>query len=414
MSSAKSFNISKQEVMAAWQSVKSNRGSAGIDGESIEGFASNLKGNLYKIWNRMSSGTYFPPPVLGVAIPKKSGGERILGIPTVSDRVAQVIVQRRLEVKLEPIFLPDSYGYRPGKSALDAIGVTKQRCWKQDWVLEFDIRGLFDNIRHDLLEKALSKHVTESWILLYVQRWLTAPMKFADNSEVLRERGTPQGGCVSPILSNLFLHYVFDIWMARTYPGLKCCRFADDGLIHCSSLKEAQKLKQELEKRLEACGLELHQGKTHIVYCADSNRTLQHEKTEFTFLGYTFRRRKSKTKKTNELFDGFQPAISNNAVKSIKQVIKSEWRLKSMAHLELKDIAKQFNPVIRGWINYYGRFYQSSLMPLTRYINEQLRLWAIQKHESLRRHRVRSYDWLRKVYQTSPGLFAHWKVFRVY
>jgi group II intron reverse transcriptase/maturase len=204
----------------------------------------------------MSSGSYFPPPVLGVAIPKKLGGERILGIPTVSDRVAQVIVQRRLEAKLEPIFLPDSYGYRPGKSALDAIEVTKRRCWKQDWVLEFDIRGLFDNIRHDLLEKALAKHVTESWILLYVQRWLKAPMRFADNSEKVRERGTPQGGCVSPILSNLFLHYVFDSWMARTYPRLKWCRYADDGLIHCSSLKEAKQLKQELEKRLEACGLQ--------------------------------------------------------------------------------------------------------------------------------------------------------------
>jgi len=414
MSSAKSFNISKQEVMAAWQCVKSNRGSAGVDRETIDAFESDLKGNLYKIWNRMSSGTYFPPPVLGVAIPKKSGGERILGIPTVSDRVAQVIVQRRLEAKLEPIFLPDSYGYRPGKSALDAIEVTRQRCWKQDWVLEFDIRGLFDNIRHDLLEKALSKHVTESWIFLYVQRWLKAPMKFADNSEKVRERGTPQGGCVSPILSNLFLHYVFDNWMARTYPRLKWCRYADDGLIHCSSLKEAQHMKQELEKRLAACGLELHQGKTHIVYCADSNRTAQHNVTEFTFLGYTFRRRKSKAKMTNELFDGFQPAISKEAEKSIKQVIKGGWRLKSMAHLELKDIAKQINPVIRGWINYYGRFSQASLIPLTRYINEHLRLWAIQKHESLRRHRVRSYDWLRKVYKTSPKLFAHWSVFRVY
>jgi RNA-directed DNA polymerase len=414
MSCAKSFNISKQEVMEAWRSVKSNRGSAGIDRESIEAFEGNLKDNLYKIWNRMSSGTYFPPPVRGVAIPKRSGGERILGIPTVSDRVAQVVVQRRLEEKLEPIFMPDSYGYRPGKSAADAISVTRERCWRQDWVLEFDIRGLFDNIRHDLLEKALSKHVTEKWILLYVRRWLRAPMRFSDNTQILREKGTPQGGCVSPVLSNLFLHYVFDAWMTRNHPRLKWCRYADDGLIHCASHAQAQFMKRELLKRLECCGLELNLEKTRIVYCADSNRKSQHDVTEFTFLGYTFRRRKTMNNKTGEIFDGFEPGVSKDAIRSMKRVIKNEWRLKSLAHLELKDIATRLNPVIRGWINYYRRFYEAALIPLARYINEHLRLWAIQKFESLRRRRVGSYDWLRKVYKTSPRLFAHWEVFRVY
>jgi len=377
-------------------------------------FEGNLKDNLYKIWYRMSSGTYFPPPVLGVAIPKKSGGERILGIPTVSDRVAQVVVQRRLEVKLEPIFLSDSYGYRPGKSAIDAIAVTKQRCWKKPWVLEFDIRGLFDNIRHDLLEKALSKHVTEKWILLYVQRWLRAPMKLSDNTQVQRDKGTPQGGCVSPILSNLFLHYVFDAWMTRIHPRLKWCRFADDGLIHCASLAQANFMKQELTKRLKACGLEIHEGKTRIVFCADNNRKSQHDVTEFTFLGYTFRRRKSKNKMTGEIFDSFQPAVSLDALKSMRRVVKRDWQLKSMAHLELREIAARFNPVIRGWINYYGRFYRAALIPLALHINEHLRLWAAQKYRPLRGNRGLSYDWLRKVYKVSPNLFTHWEVSRVY
>jgi len=225
----KPFPIDKRLVYEAYKAVKSNRGAAGVDEQTIEQFEADLSGNLYRIWNRMSSGSYFPPPVRAVSIPKKSGGERILGVPTVADRVAQMVVKQVIEPILDSIFLADSYGYRPNKSALDAVGVTRERCWRYDWVLEFDIRGLFDNIDHDLLLRAVRKHVTCKWVLLYIERWLKAPMVQGDGTIVGRSRGTPQGGVVSPILANLFMHYAFDVWMVRTHPGLPWCRYADDG-----------------------------------------------------------------------------------------------------------------------------------------------------------------------------------------
>ena len=250
----KPFRIEKRQVYEAYKAVKANHGAAGVDGQTLEMFEKDLARNLYKIWNRMTSGTYFPPPVRAVSIPKKSGGERVLGVPTVGDRIAQMVVKQMIEPDLEPFFLPDSYGYRPGKSALDAVGVTRQRCWKYDWVLEFDIKGLFDNLPHDLLLKAVRKHVTCKWALLYIERWLTAPME--KNGEVVeRKCGTPQGGVVSPCLANLFMHYAFDLWMTRTHSDLAWCRYADDGLVHCRTEQEAEALMAELQERLAECGL---------------------------------------------------------------------------------------------------------------------------------------------------------------
>ena len=267
----KPFRIEKRRVYEAYKAVKSNQGAAGVDGETLEIFEKDLAGNLYKLWNRMSSGTYFPPPVRAVSIPKKSGGERVLGVPTVSDRIAQMVVKQMIEPDLDPLFLPDSYGYRPRKSALDAVGATRQRCWKYDWVLEFDIKGLFDNLPHDLLLKAVRKHVKCKWALLYIERWLAVPME--KNGEIIeRARGTPQGGVVSPILSNLFMHYAFDLWMTRTHPDLPWCRYADDGLVHCRSEQQAEALMAELDSRLAVCGLQMHPTKTKIVYCKDGRR----------------------------------------------------------------------------------------------------------------------------------------------
>ena len=271
----KPFKIDKWQVYEAYKAVKSNQGAAGVDGQTLEQFESDLKGNLYKIWNRMSSGSYFPPPVRAVSIPKKSGGERILGVPTVSDRIAQVVVKQLIEPDMEAIFLPDSYGYRPGKSALQAVGVTRERCWKHDWVLEFDIKGLFDNIDHTLLLKAVRKHVTCSWAVLYIERWLIAPME-RDGVRMARMCGTPQGGVISPVLANLFLHYTFDLWMKRTYPHLLWCRYADDGLVHCRTEQEAEALKAALQARLAECQLELHPDKTRIVYCKDVKRNAEY------------------------------------------------------------------------------------------------------------------------------------------
>ena len=287
----KPFHIDKRLVYEAYRAVKSNRGAAGVDEQTIEQFEADLSGNLYRIWNRMSSGSYFPPPVRAVSIPKKSGGERILGVPTVADRVAQMVVKQVIEPILDSIFLADSYGYRPNKSALDAVGVTRERCWRYDWVLEFDIRGLFDNIDHDLLLRAVRKHGTCKWVLLYIERWLKAPMVLEDGTTVGRSRGTPQGGVVSPILANLFMHYAFDVWMVRNHPGLPWCRYADDGLVHCRNQQEAEALKSALQARLAECRLELHPTKTKIVYGRDGKRKGQYPNVKFDFLGFCFRPR---------------------------------------------------------------------------------------------------------------------------
>lgn len=287
MNMTKPFLIPKELIWRAWKSVKANKGTYGIDKQSIEDFEKDLAGNLYKLWNRMSSGTYFPPPVRGVDIAKKQGGFRTLGIPAVSDRVGQTVAKLVLEPQLEPMFLPSSYGYRPGKSAHDAIEATRQQCWKSNFVLEFDIRGMFDNIPWDLLLKALKHHTKEKWILLYMERWLEADL-VRDGEVVHRTKGTPQGGVVSPLAMNLFMHYTFDLWMVREFPNLPWCRFADDGLVHCYTAKQAEYVKTKLQARLKECGLELHPDKTKVVYCADDNRRESHPNTKFTFLSYDF------------------------------------------------------------------------------------------------------------------------------
>lgn len=409
MTTAKPFNISKGLVLAAFRLVKDNDGAAGVDKESIRQFESKLKDNLYKLWNRMSSGSYFPPPVKAVAIPKKSGGERILGVPTVSDRVAQMVVKLILEPKLEPVFLPDSYGYRPNKSALDAVGITRERCWKYGWVLEFDIKGLFDNIDHVLLLKALDKHTYCKWIKLYVTRWLTAPLQLADGTLVHRTKGTPQGGVISPLLANLFLHYVFDVWMTRNHPQAPWCRYADDGLVHCRSMKEAQAIKAALEVRFAECGLEMHPTKTKIVYCKHANRTGTYDQTKFTFLGYEFRPRAVKNSKTGRMFMGFTPAVSPTALKAMNQKLRL-LGFQRRTELKLEDIAWRLNPILQGWIEYYGRFHPSALHPMLRNVNKKLVTWAMRKYKRLQGRKTRAICFLEGVAQECPKLFAHWKI----
>ena len=336
----KPFDIEKKRVYEAYKAVKSNGGAAGVDGQTIEQFEADLKNNLYKIWNRMSSGTYFPPPVRAVSIPKKSGGQRILGVPTVADRVAQMVVKHVIEPDLDPVFLPDSYGYRPRKAALDAVGVTRERCWKYDWVLEFDIKGLFDNIDHTLLLRAVRKHVTCKWALLYIERWLTAPMVQEDGTIIERSRGTPQGGVVSPILSNLFMHYAFDLWTTRTHPDLPWCRYADDGLVHCRSERETEALRAELQARLAECHLELHPTKTKIVYCKDGKRKATYPNVKFDFLGYCFRPRWVKRLRDNTMFCGFNPAVSPAALKTMRSAIR-DLGIRHRTQMSLADIARR-------------------------------------------------------------------------
>jgi len=404
----KPFKIEKRRVYEAYQAVKSNKGAAGVDGQTIEQFEADLKGNLYKIWNRMSSGTYFPPPVRAVSIPKKSGGERILGVPTVSDRIAQMVVKQLIEPGLDPIFLPDSYGYRPRKSALDAVGVTRERCWKYDWVLEFDIRGLFDNIDHELLLRAVRKQVKCNWALIYIERWLKAPME-QDGIRKERTLGTPQGGVISPILSNLFLHYTFDLWMKRTHPGLPWCRYADDGLVHCRTEQESEALKAELRARLAECHLELHPTKTKIVYCRDGKRKGTYPNVKFDFLGYCFRPRWIKKSRDNSMFCGFNPAVSPSALKTMRSTIR-DLNIRRQTQLSLADIARTLNPLVRGWIEYYGRYAPSALSPMLRYVNQTLVRWAMRKFKRFKAHKIRASRFLQKLVREKMSLFVHWRI----
>ena len=405
----KPFNIDKKLVYEAYQAVQSNGGAAGVDGQTIEQFEADLKSNLYKIWNRMSSGTYFPPPVRAVPIPKKSGGQRILGVPTVADRVAQMVVKQVIESALDSVFFADSYGYRPRKSALDAVGVTRERCWKYDWVLEFDIKGLFDNIDHELLLRAIRKHVKCKWALLYIERWLKAPMVQEDGTTIERTRGTPQGGVVSPILANIFMHYAFDLWMARTHPVLPWCRYADDGLVHCRNEQEAQVLKTELQARLAECRLEMHPTKTKIVYCKDRRRKGTYPNVKFDFLGYCFRPRLVQRFRDNALFCGFNPAVSPSAMKAMRSTIR-ELKLRHQTQLSLQDIAQRLNPLLRGWIEYYGRYAPSALYPLLRYVNQTLVAWAMRKFKRFKDHKVRASQFLQRLAAERRALFVHWAI----
>jgi RNA-directed DNA polymerase len=375
VSEAKPYDIPKQLVWEAYQRVKANRGAAGVDGVSLATFERNLKGNLYKVWNRMSSGSYHPPPVRLVEIPKDNGGTRPLGIPTIADRVAQTVVKMIVEPLVEPMFHPDSYGYRPGRSALDAVGMARKRCWDGDWVIDLDIRAFLDSIPHDLVERALAHHTDLAWVRLYVGRWLRAPVERSDGTLVDRTKGTPQGGVVSPLLANLFLHYAFDLWMQRKYPGIRFERYADDAIVHCRSEEEARSVLEAIRGRLAECGLELHPEKTRVVYCKDNDRRGKHEHVKFDFLGYTFQPRRAKNR-WGRYFISFLPAISTKAAKAIRQTIRA-WRMASTRNNQrLEDLARLTNPAVRGWMNYYGRFYRSKCVGVLRHLNEALAQWA--------------------------------------
>ncbi|HZK49337.1 MAG TPA: group II intron reverse transcriptase/maturase [Thermoleophilia bacterium] len=405
----KSFSIDKRVVWEAWKQVKANRGAPGVDEESVAEFGRDLQGNLYKLWNRMSSGTYMPPPVKAVQIPKKDGrGVRTLGVPTVADRVAQTVAKLYLEPQVEPIFHSDSYGYRPDRSALDAVGVCRERCWKSDWVIDMDYRSFFDSVDHDLILKAVAAHTKERWVLLYVERWLKAPLDEGDGNPEARDRGTPQGSAISPLLANLYLHYAFDSWMAREFPAVPFERYADDVVVHCQSERQARFVLGEIEKRMAACLLELNQDKTHIVYCKDSNRSGSHEHEPFDFLGYTFRPRKAKNRK-GELFCSFLPAVSDEAAKQIRRTIR-RWRLHLWSGTPLTKIARACNAVVRGWINYYGRFYPTRLIESLQCIDKYLVRWAMQKYKRLRGHHKRAWKFLADVCAREPELFAHWRL----
>ena len=410
MNEAKPFCISKHAVWEAYKRVKANQGAAGVDGQSISQFEESLKSNLYKLWNRMSSGSYFPPAVRRVDIPKDGKGTRELGIPTVADRIAQAVVKGYLEPELEKHFHEDSYGYRPGKSAIEAVGVARKRCWRYDWVVDLDIRGFFDHIDHALLLRAVRKHTSCKWVLLYIERWLRAPIQQEDGSESVREKGTPQGGVISPLLANLFLHDAFDKWMDRHCPGIRFERYADDIICHCRSEAQASRVHALIAQRLVECGLELHPEKSQVVYCKDVNRRGDYPVIRFDFLGYTFRPRKS-TDRYGRFYVNFLPAVSDKAAKAMRYRMR-RWAIHRRVTKSLGDIARMFNPILRGWINYYGRYYRSALHGVFRCLDRRLVRWAQQKYKRLRRHQRRAALWLQRIMKERRNLFAHWNLSR--
>jgi len=405
-SSAKPFEISKWEVWQAYQKVKANKGAPGVDGVHLAAFETDLESNLYKIWNRMSSGSYFPPPVRAVEIPKPhGGGTRVLGVPTIADRIAQTVVAGRLQEKVEPIFHPDSYGYRPGRSPLDAVRTCRARCWKYDWVIDLDVQKFFDSVSWDLVVKAVAVHTDLPWVLLYVKRWLAAPIQLPDGALAQRDRGTPQGSAISPVLANLFLHYAFDAWMARNFPDVPFERFADDAVVHCTSQQHAEQVRAAIEDRMVEVGLRLHPDKTRIVYCQDANRRDAAEHTSFTFLGYTFRARRAHNK-NGVVFTSFLPAVSKDALKKMGQEVR-RWRVHRRTDLDFAGLARMINPVVRGWMNYYGAFYPSALSTLLARINTYLMRWGPQEIQTVRAARKARARW-EYVTTTYPRYFAHW------
>jgi RNA-directed DNA polymerase len=408
MAEAKPYDIPKQLVWDAYRRVRANRGAAGVDGESLAAFEKDLKANLYKVWNRMSSGSYFPPPVRLVEIPKESGGTRPLGIPTVGDRVAQTVAKMVLEPLVEPKFHPDSYAYRPGRSALDAVEVARKRCWHADWVIDLDIKAFFDSLDHDLVERAVAHHTDNPWVRLYVGRWLRAPTQREDGTLEQRNRGTPQGGVVSPLLANLFLHYAFDAWMQRVFPHIAFERYADDVLVHCKSERQARMVMEAIRGRFAQCGLELHPTKTRLVYCKDDDRRGKYVCVAFNFLGYTFQPRRAKNR-WGKFFVSFLPAMSTKAASAVRVTIR-DWRMASTRNNQsLEDLARLINPTARGWLNYFGRFYRAKCMQVLRHLNEALAAWARRKYKRFRRRERASMYWLAGIAHREPALFAHWR-----
>jgi RNA-directed DNA polymerase len=401
--------ISRQMVWSAYKKVRANKGSAGVDAVSMEEFDANKVKHLYKLWNRMASGSYFPPPVKEVEIPKKDGKIRKLGIPTISDRIGQMVVKEYIEPRLEKIFSPNSYGYRPNKNAHQALGSVRKNCWKTDWVIDLDIKGFFDNISHDKLMLAVGKHVPENWAKLYIRRWLATPVLTKSGELVAKQgKGTPQGGVISPLLANLFLHYGFDKWLEQTDGTVNFTRYADDVIVHCKSKAHAEQTLKAIRQRMNEVGLELHPQKTKIVYCRDHRRQEKYPEVKFDFLGYSFQPRSTNSRTTSGMFLGFDCAISISSRKRIADKL-GELRVEKLRFKSIVGVAQYLNPMIRGWINYYGKFRISMLHKVFRLLNQRLVRWVRKRYKRYKTSLRRGFQWLKRVQEQYPTLFYHWQ-----
>jgi len=407
MNEGKSFEISRHQVLEAYKRVRANQGAGGIDGINFTEYEKDLKNNLYKLWNRMSSGCYFPLAVRGVEIPKKDGKKRLLGIPTITDRVAQMVVRMNFEPQVEPIFRQDSYGYRPNRSAIDAIGVTRKRCWEMAWVVEYDIKKMFDHIDHELMMKAVHKHTDNKWVILYIERFLKTPILMPDGTVRERTAGTHQGSVISPVLANLFMHYAFDRWMERDFPQNPWVRYADDGIVHCRTKEEAENILKALTERMLSCKLEIHPEKSRVVYCRSDRYTGRHVHEAFDFLGYTFRRRLAKSK-TGKLFNAFTPAASKSAAQKFRDSIKSVRKENKL--LSLEAMAETMNPIIRGWSNYFSAFCASEARKSLDYVNLSLVRYIRCKFKTVKRSKAKAFRYLIRIAKENPSLFYHWQM----
>jgi RNA-directed DNA polymerase len=403
----KSFAVSKQMVYDSYLKVCAKEGSAGIDKETIEMFNNDLSKNLYKVWNRMASGSYFPPAVRTVLIPKKQGGVRPLGIPTVGDRIAQGVVKDYLEAIVEPLFHANSFGYRPGRSAHDALAQCQYHCIHYSWVVDLDIKGFFDNISHEWMMKMVRHHTNENWVLLYVERWLKAGVEQADGSIEARHKGTPQGGVISPLLANLYLHHAFDMWMGKHFPANPFERYADDIIVHCSSKAEAEHLLVSIRERLENFELELNVEKTKLVYCKNYQRKEKHEHESFTFLSYSFQpRTRPDIYKSSRQIMVFTAAISCKAKAFIRQRIREVFNPRN-TNISLQEVANRLNPKIRGWLNYYCKFNHHIAGKVFEYLNGLIRRWLSEKYK-LRSEKM-LIDKYREYVQGNSKQFIHWQ-----
>ncbi len=403
--------IEKEAVWSAFKKVKSNGGSAGVDGVTIEMVEVNARKYLYPVWNRLSSGSYYPHPVKQVPIPKLDGTERLLGIPTVCDRVAQMVIREELEAIVGPTFHKNSFGYRPKRSARQAVQQCKENCMQYDWVIDLDIKGFFDNIDHGLLMKAVKHHTTAKHILLYVERFLKADVQLPDGSiQKNTQNGTPQGGVISPLLANIFMDIVFDKWMDRYYPENPFERYADDVVIHCQNFKEALRLLEALKERLKQCKLEAHKEKTKIVYCKRNQK--KHPPFEvkyrtFDFLGFTFKTRRARGK-WGHLQLVFTPSMSKKAIKRVGERLR-ELKIHRMVQFNIRKIAVMLAPYLQGWINYFGHFNVTGLKRAMRLLNRRLIKWVSNKYRRYRRKpRKLAWNWLTNIYRCFPNLFVHW------
>lgn len=409
---SKSYPITKEQVWEAFKLVKSKGGSAGVDGMTIKDIAKNPEKHLYPVWNRLASGSYFPKAVKRVEISKGEGKVRQLGIPTVKDRVAQMVITRELEDIVEPLFSESSFGYRPNKSAHQAIEQARTNCWHYAWVIDMDIKGFFDNIDHGLMIRTLRHFTDRKHIITYVKRWLKAPIQLKDGTQIQNtEKGTPQGGVISPLLANLFLHVVFDKWIEKEFPDCPFERYADDIVVHVKNEKYARYVLKQIHLRMEECKLSLHPDKTKLVYCNRKGRRKRKEvkHTSFDFLGFTFRTRTVKTK-DGKLIKGFSPSISR---KSIKRIVNECYKLgfHRWTFMDLHQLSKALAPKIRGWLNYYGRYHKSGMDLLFRFINRRLSHWVFNKYKRFKRRKVSHYAraWLLDIAKKFSYIFPHWQ-----